>query len=60
MFDLLETLGVLGLLASYPDLPAGLVFAVVIATPFKWLALLGVSALIVGGEIAWWRKRHRR
>jgi hypothetical protein len=60
VFDLAETLAILGLLHLYPDNSQPLVIAAVIATPFKWLSLLGLTGVVLAGEVAWWRKRHRK
>jgi hypothetical protein len=60
VFDLVETLSILGLLHLFPETSEPLVYAAVVATPLKWITLLGVGGMILAGEVSWWRKRHRR
>lgn len=60
VFDLVETLSLLRLLHMFPQTSEPLVYAAVVATPLKWVSLLGVTGMIVAGEVAWWRKRKRK
>ncbi|HUP57826.1 MAG TPA: hypothetical protein VM598_10270 [Bdellovibrionota bacterium] len=46
-FDLLETGGIMWLLSSWPELPRGLCWVVVLSSPLKWLSVLVVSLLIL-------------
>jgi hypothetical protein len=59
-FDLVETISIILLLRSYPDQPAELAWAAVIATPLKWLSALAIAALIVFGEIQLRKRRRSR
>lgn len=60
VFDAVETLSVLALLHQYPTMPMPMIWAAVFATPLKWLAVVGMILVILGGEVAWWKKRRRR
>lgn len=41
-FDLIETTGVLVLLTSFPEHPMAVAIAVTVATPLKWVSLVGL------------------
>jgi hypothetical protein len=60
VLDLGETGSILGLLHTHPDGSPVLVWITVVCTPLKWLSLLGIACIVGWGEVAWWRKRHKK
>ena len=58
VFDLVETGSILLLLRAYPDQPLEPTWAAVITTPLKWLAAVGLVALVVRGEVRLYKRRR--
>jgi hypothetical protein len=46
-FDLVETGGIMRLLSSWPEVPRGLIWIVVVASPLKWFSVAVVSLPIL-------------
>jgi len=59
LFDLIENIGITGLLLRYPDAPASLARLASVAGILKWLAVAISLAFIVIGIVGWAFKNQR-
>ena len=60
LFDLLENLGIVAMLNTFPNIPAGLAWATAIFTITKWLFAVTSIALIAIALLAWGIRNVRK
>ena len=60
LFDLLENLGIVGMLSAYPSTPAALAWASAIFTLIKWLFVLPTAILLLVGLVMAIKNRFKK